>query len=844
MSNLHEVWQSVKGMLNEGLSIIPVRDKQEGRYAAKTPYRKWESAQTERLTESVLWQQMQDTDTTAVAIVCGKVSGGLEVIDVDVKHKPGVGAELFSEIKSVRPDLFQKLRIHKTPSGGFHILYRIADGNPEGNQKLASRPKTEQEIEADKKRGVKKPQKQVCFIETRGESGYILAPPSLNYSVLQDLPIPLISWNDRCDIISICKGFNSIPEKQPYTKTKTESSAYIESPWEDFNKNGEISDILSESGWREHKYKGTNNKSIYYTRPASGSGGIHASFHTEKRTFYVFTTQSELESEKAHSPTSLLLELKFNGDKGQCYKWLVDNGYGKLKPRVEHRLAKSKAYSGGTLPANFSDQAKTAFEQLKTSIEKNMPYGIFWQEDPEKIGKYTISREDLYSVSDKLGFKMSDGNLVRISGAVIMNQEESDYYDCIKGYIWEEEAETYTAICNALEAFFQKSGKYTISRLRTVDKKLIMSDTRSHCYKFYQNGFLEITSTEITFKPYDAITGLVWEHKVQKRDYKNLKCKGVFTDFLTNAIGITDYHKRIIGYLSHDYKEESSGYIIVLVEKVPDPKDGGGSGKNVFGNMLRHTTTVKTVPGSQVKFDENFLQPWNHQRVYFLADIPKKIDWLFLKEMATGTGIHKRLYKDQVDVQSEDMPKLLLNTNYSYEETDGGLIRRIRHVEFTPFYTVNGGVDVVHGKMFPNDFTEEDWSDYDNFTAECIQLLLKSNGKIEKTDLSEDAWTKKFHMQYGDVTYTFISDYINLWKEQGFVSNKTFNEQYQNVCNDFDVPAKFRLSAKAMSNAIKEYCAKNGITCDTSAVRLVNGTSTRGKVFGENVQLLDDFPPF
>lgn len=845
MGELQKVWTSVKEMLNDGLSIIPVRDKKQGNFAAKTPYKSWRESQTVKLSESILWQQMEDYKTEAVAIVCGKVSGDLEVIDVDVKYRDGIGAELFSEIKAIRPDLFDKLRVHKTPSGGYHILYRIADGEASGNQKLAGRPKTETELKCDIERGVKRPQKSVNFIETRGESGYILAPPSLNYIVHFDNPIPLISMSDRNDIISICKSFNAIPVKAVFTTTKKESTAYDLTPWEDFNQNGDISEVLQLAGWEEHKYNAHDRKSIYYIRPNSDSKAIHASFHKDKRTFYVFTTQSELESEKAHTPTTLLLEFKFNGDKKECYKWLVNNGFGKLKSKVEQSIIKQRALSGGEIPNNLSEKAKSDFESLKTSLTENMPYGIFWEQDFEKPNKFTISREDLYLVSDNLGFKISDGgDVVRINGSVIMGQTDSEYYDTIKDYIWEEDATTYTAICNALESFFQKSGKYTISRLRTIDKSLIMSDNKNTSYKFFQNGFLEITANKISFKSYTEITGLVWEHKVQKRLYNNLDCKGVFTDYIQNSIGITDYHKRIIGYLSHDFKEESSGYIIVLVEKVPDPKDGGGSGKNVFGNMLRYTTTIKTVPGSQVKFDENFLQPWNHQRIYFLADIPKKIDWLFLKEMATGTGIHKRLYKDQIDVESEDMPKLLLNTNYSYEETDGGLIRRIRHVEFKPFYTINGGVDVVHGKMFPADFNEQDWSDYDNFIAECIQMLLQANGKIEKTELSTDAWVKKFHMQYGETTYIFIQDYMESWIKSGFVSNALFNEQYKKVCKDFDVPEKYHLSAKAMSSALKDFCVKNEIAIETSAVKYINGSVTRGKNFGENIEEESDFVPF
>src|SRR5690606_9993974 len=151
-----------------------------------------------------------------------------------------------------------------------------------------------------------------------------------------------------------------------------------------------------------------------------------------------------------------------------------------------------------------------------------------------------------------------------------------------------------------------------------------------------------------TFKPYSEITGLDTEHKVRRRNFNPSPPEnyGAYAVYLENAIAITPYLKRVIGNLSIDHKHESNSYIFVLTEKVENPKDGGGSGKNIFGNILKETTTVKTVPGSSVKFDDRFMNAWNFERIYFLADIPKRIDWLFLKELATGEGYINKKYKE------------------------------------------------------------------------------------------------------------------------------------------------------------------------------------------------------
>src|ERR1700688_3937322 len=124
---LSEVWGQVEKMLADGLSVIPVRDKQEGDKPPKTAYYKWKEYQSRQYSKDKLWQDMERLNTLAVSIVCGAISGNLEVIDIDVKFKQDAGIVLFAILQDFDPELFARLRIHRTPSGGFHILYRVSD---------------------------------------------------------------------------------------------------------------------------------------------------------------------------------------------------------------------------------------------------------------------------------------------------------------------------------------------------------------------------------------------------------------------------------------------------------------------------------------------------------------------------------------------------------------------------------------------------------------------------------------------------------------------------------------------------------------------------------------------
>jgi hypothetical protein len=824
IKNFSESWGKATAYLKDGISLIPVRDKTVGDYAAKTPFHKWKEYQTRIATESELWAAMETYDTSAVAIICGKVSGNLETIDVDVKFKQGIDAILLADIKSLFPDLFTRLRVHRTPSGGLHIPYRVSSGIVPGNLKLAGRLATEEELKENPKN------KAYNFLETRGEGGYILSDLSDGYSIHINNQIPVLTWEERSSLIALCETYNEIIKVvATYKPTKSESEYYTENPWDHFNGSCNPVEFLQSFGWEEFK---RNPHFIWFTRPGK-TKGVSASWNISKRIFYIFTSSTELEQSRGYHPVTVLSELKFGGDKKKTYQHLVANGYGKVKPSIEKAVIKKSAISGAIIPSNFSDEAKEQFQEIKQSLKQNHPYGIFWFRDEKD--KIKIDREGIYQVAEGLGYRNHNDEIVRIEDIFVEKCSSRQFFDSIKEYINEEDGDEHKEICNAYEAFLQTSGKFTMDRIKLFDSKDLLIDTADRAYKFFKNGFTEISEEHITFNTYDLIPDkLIWKHKIYNRDWSDIKPDNcVYINYLNNATGYTDYVKKVIGYLSHDFKSESAGYIIVLSETVPDPKDGGGSGKNVFGNMLRNTISVSTVPGSMVQFNERFFQPWNGQRVYFLADIPKKIDWSFLKEMATGNGLLKKLYKDELEIDSKDMCKLLLNTNYSYDDADGGLKRRIIPVEFSNYYTVKGGIDAVHGKMFPDGFNKDDWEGFDHCIAESIQLLLKDKGKLTAGDLSHTGWIKKFKGQYGDSTFEFIEDNIASWIEKQFISTKDFTESYHSFCNDNDINIKFRAGQKLMNMAIKDYCIKHDHVFNPSHLRKINSIPVRGKLFCE-----------
>jgi hypothetical protein len=844
MQSLQSIWQQIETLLSQNISLIPVRDKEQKmpdgsiRYA-KTPYGKsWKEYQSRIVSKDELWHSMEQYHTTAVAMVGGKVSGNLEIIDIDVKYNVGIDAILFSDISKFYPELFAKLRIHRTPSGGYHILYRVWDGDVPGNLKLAGRNATETEL------SIKPKSKTYNFLETRGEGGYALLPPSMGYTVHQDKPIPVISWQERCALIGICQSYNTVVQvaKAP-TTTKQESSYYSENPFQHFNSSIEAESILEQFGW---KFFNENGNYKYYTRPDRPESGISASFNKTQRLYYIWTTSTELNSQKWYQPATLLALLQFNDDKKKLFTHLVNRGYGKIKENVEQRIIKKAAVAGKPLPTNISTDATAAYQQERAQVLELYPHGIFWVEGDE--GVYSISRERLYNVSEALGFRLYNDEPVQQIDYAIHKVTARQYFDTLKKYIKEEDADIYEGIANAYESFIQKSGTFTIERLPILNTENILQSTKHHSYKFYKNCWLKIDKEGVQVLPYSELKErLIWADCIQPREYKpstkETYKNSLYYRFLEKAVGISLNLFQSIGYYAHEYKDEEGGYFVVLSEQCEDPKYGGGSGKNIFSSLFKYTTTFKNIPGTQVQYNEKFLQSWGGQRVFSISDVPKKFDFVFLKELSTGSGIVKKLYSNEQALDSKDMPKLIISTNYSYEVVDGGLRRRIIPIEFTDFFTQQGGVNAHFGAMFPDDWTVEDWQGYDNIIAASIQAYLAADSRLSAAPLTATGWAKQFDQVYGALTHQFIVQNIDNWTGITYVKIDLFNQQYNDFCTENGINIKFRLSSQLMNRALEEYCKHINILFDKNHTRKENNILIRYKQFGTEKNDFED-PPF
>jgi len=142
--------------LEGGINLIPVNAKKTPA-DPPLPYQRWKRYQTERVTKVVLRNWVNTPGVYGWAMVCGKISGNLTIMDFD---EPA----FYERWKAEVGDLAQILPTQQTGSGvGYQVGFR--SNLSIRNDKLAYVP-------ADNAEG------RLTAIETRGQGGYAVVAPS------------------------------------------------------------------------------------------------------------------------------------------------------------------------------------------------------------------------------------------------------------------------------------------------------------------------------------------------------------------------------------------------------------------------------------------------------------------------------------------------------------------------------------------------------------------------------------------------------------------------------------------------------------------------------------------
>lgn len=239
-----------------------------------------------------------------VGVVCGKASGGLEVLDFD-NHFGDAKKTIsdFLEIEEVKEIMIEhELPIISTQSGGYHIYFRSTKTG--GNLKLASKPKL------DEKKGTYKPD---AIIETRGEGGYVVAPPSDGYLTIRHKlnRVDVLTEEERDILITAGKSFQewdpAINNKPTRTQTYTSDERLGDKYDNDPSSIMEAKAALVRYGWTELD----NGR---WRRPDKDKGVSGTFGKVADNVFYCFTSNGFPFEVSGYTPFQVIGLLDYDGN--------------------------------------------------------------------------------------------------------------------------------------------------------------------------------------------------------------------------------------------------------------------------------------------------------------------------------------------------------------------------------------------------------------------------------------------------------------------------------------------------------------------------------------------------
>lgn len=240
------------------------------------------------------------------------VAGDVQCIDIDEKHGEGIMAAYAKAAEASGLDYVLGSTLHqKTPSGGYHLIFRCA--GELRNIKLASNARRE------------------TLFETRGLGGYFLVAPSAGYRLLNGSlqAIPSLSIDDRDALLDLARTFDQTPIDEHWQPAAARDAARIPggtSPGDEYDNVADVPALLRRHGWTE-----LQSKPGHWRRPGKTRGESATWDHVPGR-FFVFSTSTEFEPRHPYRPWHLYALLECGGDYAAAARELRRQGFGATRP--------------------------------------------------------------------------------------------------------------------------------------------------------------------------------------------------------------------------------------------------------------------------------------------------------------------------------------------------------------------------------------------------------------------------------------------------------------------------------------------------------------------------------
>lgn len=818
--------KEAKEYISEGISVIPV----VGKVCALPKWQQYQSKLMDIKDVDVLF-----ATSVGIATIGGAVSGGLEIIDIDTKYDTTnrLWDEYSDAIKTHDPELWDKLVVIGTPSGGYHLSYRSV-GECSKSGKLANRYATQEELDKHPEQKVK------VLIEIKAEGGYCVAPPSIGYRLISKSKYPSVITAEQKDLLlTLAKSFNQVHEIKvdaPKRIKNYDQGNFIQSPFEHYNKEGDVVEELKKHKW---EVVGTQGSRIHLKRPGDSQSKSSGNWHSDYGRFICFSTSTIFDEGKAYSAAGVFCKLNCGDDWAKCAKMLIELGFGQERKLIDSRYVK-KIVSLQRSDASeekiikdlckidnmTADQAKQVLIDYKANQGKMVMQ--FWTITPPsdrsvdgkpKINIHLNKFIDFISGQlDVYRYMLSEGSFtyVKVADGIIEEVKITDIKDWIKAYIEKLDLVFDGIQRDDLMEVVQKQSKTLFSDeqmqfLEYTDCKVLKSDKKTAYFPFL-NKIAKVTDQGVTLEDYSSIAGnVIWKksiiaHKIEylpeedDTEFSFTKFIHAINNFEQKRI---DYCTQIIGYLLHDYKNPANARSVIFGEESATVKGGGGTGKGLLTSAIGKLVKTVTVDGKS--FDPNkgfaFQRVSLGDKIIILQDTAKNFVFEnFFSKITEGLTVEKK-NQNEMYIPYQDSPKFLITTNYTINNESQAARRRQYLLEFSSFYSdKNTPLDHLKEFMF-DEWNVKQWNVFYSIMLNFCYFYLRDD--VQPIGESNTSIEKRIAIRFGD-------EFLEWFDGYDASTFRLFSDIYQDFKNETDFTEK-EYSRKRLTAAITFACEMKGL---------------------------------
>jgi putative DNA primase/helicase len=750
-----------------GLSTIPI--KADGSKAPALP--SWKSYQERLPDEGELRKWFGNGARPGLALVGGKVSGNLEVIDLESLAPIGEWRELVEE---AAPGLLDQLLQIQTPTDGLHVAYRCA--SIAGNTKLAQG--------ADGK----------TLIETRGEGGYVVTigspgachPSGKTYKLINgDLKsIPEITPEERDILLDCARSFNERVKTEPEPTPTTGASSGLR-PGDDYNQRGDSRADLERHGWR---YVRPGARGELWRRPGKDRGVSATRF--PDGSLYVFSSNAgPFEIEREYKPFSIRAMLDHGGDFTAAAKALAAEGYGDKREKGRAQTEQTVGEAAETMtPIRAGIEHERVLAEILAALKPVDFRAEAKLDDDQKLNQKhyaVVAAQEIVKTAQTLKCGLCKHlDFIYVYNGQYWRQVEKDEMTKFLG-----EAAEKLGVEAVTARYFQFRDAMLKQFLATA---YLPRPERKNGVTLINlaNGTFEITATDQRKRDFRREDFLTYQLPF---DYdENADCPR-WRKFLDEVL--PDESGRVeecdgIGEDADEFKArqkilaEFVGYCFTTnlkLEKVLLPYGSGANGKSVFFDVITALMGAENISHFGL---HHLTHEYNRAKIAnkllnYASEVSTRLECETFKQMASGEPIQARLPYGQPFTLT-NYAKLAFNANE--------LPRDVEHNKayFRRFLIIPFDVTVADGKQNPElarEIIESELAGTFNWVIAGLKRLLKQK-KFTRCKAVEDALTA--YQRESDSVAMFLVD-------EGWQNDPNAQTSLSNLYVDY-----------------KSYCSNNG----------------------------------